>query len=135
MVEDSLLSFLTTTPALSILINERVYLAARPQNERRASLVLTRISKKKFPTMEGTGPTQLGVIQVDCLGPTYGDAKVLAKAVSDTLEGFSGTLSGTKFHWINITDESDIPTVPLEGKAQPTFGVSLDVRFLATEQQ
>ena len=49
------------------------------------------------------------------------------------LDGFTGVVTDTRFRWVQIDDESDIPTVPLEGKAEPTYGVTLECRWMADE--
>lgn len=135
MVENALLQLLRETPAVTLKCSDRVYPGMRPQNERRACLVLTRVKTTKFPTMQGTSKTERGVIQCDALAPEYGEAKELAAAVSSVLEGYSGSVAGTTFHWCQIDDASDIPMLPLEGKAEPTFGVSLEIQFMATVNQ
>jgi hypothetical protein len=135
MIEQGFYSLLSTTPAVTAIAGDRVYFNVRPQNERRPSVVLTRVSTGFFRTFKSRAEKVRGAMQVDCLAPTYRTAKELARAVRGVLDGFKGNAGDTRFRWVQIDDESDIPTVPLEGKAEPTFGVSLDVRFMADEQQ
>lgn len=131
MIEQSFISLLSTTPAVTMIANDRVYPGNRPQNERRPSIVLTRTGTQTFRTFKKRARTIKGTMQIDCLAPTYREAKELAKAVSSVLDDFKGVSMNTRFHWVEIDDESDIPTAPLEGKAEATFGVSLDARFMA----
>lgn len=133
MIENALHNLLSTTPAVTNLASDRVYFNLRPQNERRAGIVLTRTGTSRFRTMKGTARTVKGTMQVDVLAPTYPIAKQLAGAVRSLLEGFKGQSGDTLFKWVQINDESDIPTTPLVGKAEPTFGVSLDIEFMAIE--
>jgi hypothetical protein len=133
MIEQSFYSLLSTTPAINAITNDRVYLGIRPQNERRPSIVITRVGTQLFRTFKTKGGSIKGSMQIDCLAPTYRVAKELAKAVRDRIDDFTGVVTTTKFLWIQTDDEADIPTVPLEGKAEPTFGVSLDARFMADE--
>src|SRR5688500_14967470 len=131
MIEQSFYSLLSTTPAVTTIAGDRVFFNIRPQNERRPSLVLTRVSTVYFRTFKTTSGSVKGSMQIDALAPSYRVAKELAKAVRDVLDNFVGTVTTTRFRWMQIEDEADIPTVPLEGKAEPTFGVSIDVRFMA----
>ena len=135
MIEQGFYSLLSTTPAVTAIAGDRVYFNVRPQNERRPCLILTRVSTGFFRTFKSRSGSIRGSVQIDALAPTYGVAKELTKAVRDVLDNFKGNAGGTRFRWVQIDDESDIPTVPLEGKAEPTFGVSLDIRFMADEQQ
>lgn len=135
MIEQAFFSLLSGTPAVTNVTSDRVFLGVRPQGERRPSLVLSRVSTSYFRTHKGRAKTFKGRMQIDALAATYREAKELTKAVRDVLDNFKGFAGTTKFRWVQIDDESDIPTVPLEGKAEPTFGVSLDATFMADEPQ
>jgi hypothetical protein len=70
----------------------------------------------------------------------------VAKAVRDTIDGFATDLdftdpryftaqdirqqTGIVIQYIETEDERDIENAPLEGQAQPLFGVTIDARFL-----
>lgn len=134
MIEQSMFSLLSTTPAITAIANDRVFFNVRPQDERRPSLVLTRVGTQYFRTFKTVSGSIKGSIQIDALASTYRVAKELAKAVRNLLDGYVGYVTDTRFRWIQVDDETDIPTVPLVGKAEPTYGVSLDVRFMADER-
>jgi hypothetical protein len=135
VIENAVHNLLSTTPLVTTIANDRVFFNVRPQNERRPSIVLTRTGTGFFRSMKKTAATVKGSMQIDVLAPTYPVAKQLARAVRNVLNGFKGQSTDTLFKWIQIDDESDIPTTPLVGKAEPTFGVSLDISFMAVEPQ
>jgi hypothetical protein len=133
MIENAIHNLLSTTPLVTAIASDRVYFNLRPQNERRPSLVLTRTGTRFFRAFRSIARTAGGSMQIDALAPTYPAAKALARAVRDVLDGFKGQSTDTLFKWIKVEDESDIPTTPLVGKAEPTYGVSLDIQFMAVE--
>lgn len=115
------------------LTEGRVYFNAAPQNERRPRVVLRLVSAVPGHVFGGKGGWTKGRMQADCLAPTYEQAKELAAAVNEVLDGFSGNKDETEIAFIETENKRDIPMLPLEGSATPTFGVSIDCRFMYTE--
>jgi Protein of unknown function (DUF3168) len=135
MIEVAFRQLLTAdTAPTTALVTDRVYFGNRPQNERRATIILTLISAIPGVTFQGRGGYVNGRIQVSCLAPTYPAAKALAEAARDVLDGFRGTQDGTVIAYIETEQLKDIPVLPLEGAGTPaSYGVSVDARFMHKE--
>lgn len=131
MIEVAFRNLLTADETVAPLVADRVYFINRPQDERRASIVLNLVSST-IPDMTFNGSDYVtGRMQLSCLAPTYPQAKALAQAARDAIDGFSGTNDGTAIGYIVIDSFRDIPVLPLQGAGQPaTFGVSVDAIFL-----
>lgn len=71
-------------------------------------IALSQIAGAGIPTMDGPDPLHSARIQVSCYGMTYSDAKQLARAVRNALEGFSGSLpDGTQVGQTILASEMD----------------------------
>jgi len=113
------------------IVADRIYFGIRPQDERRALVVLSLVSDVPGHTLDGPDGTATGRMQVNCLAPTYAQAKILAAAVDLVLDGYTGESDGTIIAYIETENMKDIPAMPLVGAATAaTFGVSVDARFL-----
>jgi hypothetical protein len=135
MIEVAFRKLLTVDATVAALVVDRVYFGNRPQNERRPSIVLYLVSQT-VPGMTYRGQDfSTGRMQLNCLAPTYPQAKQLAAAARTALDGFTGTQDGTEVGYILISNYRDIPVMPLQGAAQPaTFGVSIDAIFMVKEE-
>lgn len=130
MIEPAIRTILAGNAAVTAVVADRIWHGNRPQDERRPGIVLSLISATHPQTLDDHGGYSTGTVQADVLAPSYREAKELAAKVRAALDQYSGTVAGADIDWLIIEDESDIPTVPLEGKAVPTAGVSLEVSFM-----
>lgn len=133
MIEAAVRTILAGNQDVAAVVADRVWVGpgSRPQNERRPGVVLTRTGGGDQHCLDGSTDYATGTIQADVLCPTYREAKELARKVVAALHNYSGTVAGVVIDWLSVgADQSDIPTAPLEGKALPTFGVSLAVEFM-----
>lgn len=130
MIEPAFRSLLVGNEPVAAIVADRVYFSAGPQDERRARIVLRTVSAVPGRTFKGRAGYVTGRMQVDCLAPTYPQAKQLTKAALSALDNYSGTVADVRVDLIECEDAADITTAPLEGKATPTFGVSIDARFM-----
>ena len=134
MIEPAARMVLKADVNTAALVGERIYFGVAPQNERRPRIVLGLVSSIPGHTFQGKGGYRKGRIQVDCLAPTYPQAKQLAGAAQKSLDNFVGTYDGTVIDWIEVDEARDIPMAPPAGAEQPTtFGVTFDVRFMHQE--
>lgn len=129
MIEPAFRTLIVNAPAVAAIAQDRVYLGAAAQNERRARVVLTLVTATHPHTFEEHGGYVQGRMQADCLAPDYKTAKQLTEAVKNALDNYTGTTAGIAIDYIEVEDESDIPRLPLEGQAVPTFGVSVEALF------
>lgn len=133
MIEAAFRTLLVAHAAVAPLVVDRVYFLTRPQNERRAGVALNLVGSNPEHTMEGRGGYVTGTMRLDCLAETYKAAKELAVAVRDAIDGYAGTVAGTAIGYIEVDSQEDIEAAPLEGRAVPQFGVSVECSFLYTE--
>lgn len=133
MIEPALRAVLIANTVVAGIAVDRVYFLNKPQNERRPCVVINRTGSGFFPTFQGRAKVIRGTLQLDCLAESYPAAKQLGRAVRDALDNYSGTSAGVAIRWVAIEDESDLPTLPLEGRATPLFGISIDVRVMYDE--
>src|SRR3954465_14422579 len=125
MIEPAFRLILKAAPAVAPLVSERIYFVVAAQNEWRPRIVLTLVSAQSGHTFQGRGGYVIGRMQIDVLAPTYPEAKALAKAALDALDGFTGTIDSTVIDYIETEEARDIPVAPPVGTALPTtFGVS-----------
>lgn len=130
MLEPAFRILLVNDPTIAPIVGDRVYMNVRPADERRPSLVLTRVSTFFARRFGGDSSATKGRMQVDIFGESYQEVKELADKVRNRLDGFTGTVAGTRFLYCEIEDERDLPAAPLAGRSTPLFAVSIDVRFL-----
>lgn len=133
MIEPVFRSLLLNDETVGPLVGDRVWLGNRPQDERRPGVVVTLAGSTPHHTHDGPGGWTDGVVRLDVLAPTYKAAKQLAAAVREAIDGYAGTVEGVKVGLIEVESEEDIENAPLEGRAVPTFGVSIECSFLFTE--
>lgn len=124
MLSDGLRSLLMQTPAVTAIIGTPSDRAAKkpgppaagsgvwwvemPEGSMLPGLVLSQIAGAGIPTMDGPDALHSARIQVSCYGTTYSDAKQLARAVRNALEGFAGNLpDGTQVGQTILASEMD----------------------------
>ncbi len=104
---------------------------------RQTCVVITRITTSRELTFKGSSGYSTGTLQLDCFGPTYPDAKLLADAIRKALDGYAGTTADnppTKVGFLNVTDERDMPAAILDAKSAPVlYGVSVEVNYSVSE--
>jgi hypothetical protein len=120
---------LNLNATLSPIVEGRVWLSFRPQNERRPGVVLRLTGTDRAHTFDGEGGYEQGTFAADCLAPDYATANWLAVAVAGALDNFSGEVDGVSLDYIEADGMNDIPMLPLAGKAEPTYGVSVELSY------
>jgi hypothetical protein len=53
-----------------------------------------------------------------------------AVALQALLDDYSGVAAETAVEYVEVDETADVPMEPLEGRALPTFGVTIDARFM-----
>lgn len=130
-IESAIRSILLADEPVHADIDDRIWPGERKQGERRPGVVLSLVTASDPHTLDGSAGYVTGTVQVDVLCPTKKQAKELAGKVYGALDTYCGVVDELNIDWLMVEDQSDIPTLPLEGQATaPTFGVSLDVSFM-----
>lgn len=130
LIESSILQLLTNTFTIRNIVDDRIFFQVKPQNEERASIVITLVDKTFPRTFDGTSDYTQGRLQLDCFAQTYRAAKELGQAVREALDNRSNWQMGINLDYIEIESESDIAIAIPTGKSAPSiYGVSLDAVF------
>lgn len=129
-MEESLIQTLIAAPSLSGLLAGRIYWNKRPQGSALPALVLHKISPGKGYTMKGAMRTTDPLVQMDCIGLTYGSVK----AVERGLIAAFGALAAAPFQgaFIEGGRETVEPSDSAGGESEIQKS-SLDVRVWHSE--
>lgn len=134
MIEVAFRQLLIADADVAPLVTDRVWFNTRPQDVRDPGIVLSLVSNTPAQTLTGFAGYSNGRMQLNCLAPTYPQAKQLAAVVRDALDGYSGVQDSTTIARLTISGMRDLPVLPLVGSGQPaTFAVSIDCLFLIKE--
>lgn len=138
MIEAAFRKLLSSNAAVSALIGDRIYGGAAPQDvSQQSHIVLTLIDYSPAYLMTGPAGYGQGQMLIDCLAPTYKDAKALYQAaktaIESTLTAAGYTANGTTIHYAEVTTKRDVPLEILTGTETPLFDTGFDAVFQATE--
>lgn len=128
---DDLLALMRADAGIAAAVGTRVYWGVRPQGAELPAIVMHLIRAPKGYSLGGRSGVPEDRIQIDCLASgTFKRAKAVGDAVSELLDGYSGTVGDTQFQGIFQDSARDLSDV---GAAeQQVFNWSLD--FLARHQ-
>jgi hypothetical protein len=130
-VEAALFSVLSTAPAVSAIIGNRLFPGAAPVNTAAPYAVYSRASARRIRSMLGPSRLAMPRIQVDGYAATYAQARAIADAVRGALDGYRGTAAGVVIHGASLLTDQDI----YEAEAlPPLFRVSLDFQITHSEE-
>jgi hypothetical protein len=133
-MEEALLAALAANAAVAALVGDRIGWGLRPQGEGLPAICLHLVSAPRTYTLAGRVPTVHRLVQVDCWGGAFDDAKLTARAVQAALD----TLTAAPFQGAFLEGERDDsaereavrpPGVDADG-AEDLFRTSLDVRIV-----
>jgi hypothetical protein len=116
--------------ALAALATGGVHIGAPSQDERRPCIAVNVIDEEDHHTLTKHSGYATGIVQVDCLAPTAKDARLLARAARAILDSAAGVIADCNIDWIKVAGSRRLPRLPLQGKALPLFGLSLDCAFM-----
>jgi hypothetical protein len=109
-LEESIFLAVAGDTAVRDLADQRVYPNRLPQGATYPCVMYFRVSTVRDYHQGGSDRVPTARIQINSYAPKYADAKALAKAVFDVLDGFSGTLGdleGANVLGIFSDDEMD----------------------------
>lgn len=124
-MEEALNARLRGAPPIAALVDQRIYWIERPQGSGLPALTLQRITSGRIYTHSGASRTSNPLVQADCWGRTYAEAKALARAVIAEMEQ-RRTVAGLRFAPAFLEGDRDMP--PEELGAVKVYRVSLDFR-------
>ncbi len=132
-IESGLRAYLMADSGVAALVADRIYPAPAPQGAVMPFVTWQRISGLRVQSLGGPSGLAQPTIQLDCWAETgtrnetgdgYGQAKALAQAVRQALDGKTGILLDGMRSAILLLDERDL----FEGEAR-TVRVSMDFRI------
>jgi hypothetical protein len=132
-MEEGLIQRLLSDGGLAALVGSRVHAGSRPQGSALPAVVLHRIGGGPLYADDGEAGLDEARVQIDCWGASYGDAKMVARAVTARLSAFTGAAGGVMFRYVMLDAERDLR----EGGANAAeylFRTSLDF-IVWTERQ
>ena len=95
---------------LSTVAGGRRYWVRAPQSlSTRPYIVMHRVSGNRDYHMGGPSGYVQSRVQIDIYDDSYGGAKVVARAIRDTVSGFTGTIGGLQIQKITVESERDLP--------------------------
>lgn len=80
-MEEELVAYLLAWPGLTARVGDRVFFARLPQGEALPAVVIHRITSGRHYVMEGRNATAQPLLQHDCYGATYTEAKAVSREV------------------------------------------------------
>jgi hypothetical protein len=95
------------------------------------ALVLLRVTAGRDYSHDGAVPLGTPLVQIDCLGRSYGEARQLARAVIPAIEA-AAEQGGVTFKQSFLEADRDMPPVDLPG-GDKAFRVSLDFSIFVKE--
>jgi hypothetical protein len=90
----SLFSHLTALPAVTAIVELRVYPVMGPQDEKRPLIVFALAGRTDDLVLRGPMTIATTSWEIDCVSPDYDQAHSLAEAVIASLNYFKGRLGG-----------------------------------------
>jgi hypothetical protein len=92
MIEAGLFNLLSGSSGIASFCDSRIYPVILPEDPQLPALTYQLISAQPSPTLTTSGMQRFR-IQFDCWAETYADAVGLRAALTETLNGFQGTLN------------------------------------------
>jgi len=124
-MEEALRAHLIGDTAIAALIGARIFPVSRAQGSALPALTYQVISGAPLYADDGETGLSEGRVQIDCWGETYTSAKGLARAVTDRMSAFHGTVSGVAFQYMLLDTEQDLRETG-SNAAEYLFRTSLD---------
>ena len=128
MIKQAIYTLLKNDAAVAALVVARIYPSHLPQNCTLPAISFTRISGAEQTTHSGPNGFAEQVFQIDCWAETPLAAETLGAAVSDLLNGYTGTVGTTQ-----ITNVELLNTTDMDDVAIGDYRTSLDFSFEFSE--
>lgn len=139
-IEASLKTYLSAQGGIASLAGSRIYRGHAPQGAISPLteswlpfIVLQRITGGHEHELSGGAGIAQPTIQIDCIAPTYGQAKELSEAVRAVLQGYSGAMSSDTVRVATLENEIDIIEPPETAAERPVHRVVTDYRIWVLE--
>lgn len=119
---------LKAATAVTTLVPEtRIYVGRWPQDERRARILIERVSDVPTKGQDNVVQYWTARFQVNCISTNLPNAHAIAAAAADALNDFTGTAGEKTVDWCDLDDARDLESVPADGELDGESGISIDV--------
>lgn len=127
-MEEAFRTVLLANAGVSAIVEDRASWRRRNSGEPAPALVFHMISAPRGYTMSEQTTLREALIQVDCWGGTYLEAKTLARAVEAALPDLSGGEGFQRAFIETERDDDEAPAGPDAAGRPDLFRTSLDIR-------
>jgi len=115
VLESSLIRFLRDDDPVFAIVEGRITAVLQHQKQKFPSISVQRVHGQHHNNLTGPSGLVEALIQIDCWGKVYNNAKLLAEAVRIAMLDFSGTQFGTNGIQSDLESDRDLP--------DPTTGI------------
>lgn len=123
-MEEQLTNHLLAQAGLTALVGDRITWSRRAQGAALPAVVLNIISRTPGYSMEAVSGAVEQRVQVDCWGATYGDARGVARQITESLSGVRVTVAGVNF--LGSFKDGDRDSFEQGAGDEPLYRVNLD---------
>ena len=114
LIEDGIFAYLSSQSNITTIAGSRIYGQVLPQDATLPAVVFNNIASVPLDMLNGKPVMDRTRIQVDCYARNSHDAKLLAKAIRDSLESYVGPLGSLTARCIRcieygVDDFDDVP--------------------------
>lgn len=113
MIESDLRTALLASAALIALVGQRIAAGVMPEGDARPYVTFALVSGQRAGSLSAPGTLRNARLQISCWSPSYGQAKQIAQAAQDAVEGstlFDSIFNGdqdlydpnTKLHYVAL---------------------------------
>lgn len=126
-MEEALVQQLLANSALTNLVGQRITWSLRDQGSALPAIVLVLVYDPPEYLMDARGGFTETVLQMDCWGRTYGEAKTVARALDAALAGLTDPFRRAFID--AFSDDAFRDDAPVSGGGSTLYRTSLDVRL------
>ena len=124
-IEQALYNLLTSSATIKAIVRPGVI----EQTDQLPAIVYSQSSGERLWVMGGSGGMARVDYSLSCLEKSVTNARELAEAVIDLLNGYSGTVSGIVIASIKLNGESDVFSFDAELAENRIYGKDLDIEI------
>lgn len=95
MIETDLYTYLTGKSGITDEVSTRIYPSRVPQGESMPAIVYSIVTSDSGRDQTGVNGLVRTIMQLDCYGDTYADARNAHEAVRTNFDGYRGTMGST----------------------------------------
>lgn len=108
MIEQALLTALAADATLTAIVGTRIYPVTAPQGTAAAYVTYEKVTGNPHHDHGGSGNLRWARLSYMCHATTYSQAKAMADAMRNVLDGYRGTLDDVRIGSILSEEDADI---------------------------